>query len=193
MQYKVVGILGRRGSCKSLLAVVYLYQYYKLGKTIYSNIWLNFPYKKFTLDMLSTMPDELRNSVILIDEVQKWADAYRFFAKDSIALSNFVTQIRKLKVTLIITTQFARHTIVRLRDQFDNIIIMERASENDGIAFGTVLDATMPEGDDFVSDFYFDGRSYFDMYDTNEIVYGRDEALVKKTLLKPLTKTAIIK
>jgi hypothetical protein len=103
--------------------------------------------------------------------VQIWADAYKFFSKDSVALSTLATQLRKLKVTLIITLQDLRDTIIRLRRQVDYIFQMERASKIDGIAICTVLDATANEGRDFVKQFLFDGRYLFGQYDTNEIVY----------------------
>ncbi len=167
---KVIAINGRRGTCKTLLAVHYVHGYYLQGRTVYSNIWLNFDYKPLTVEMIRELPDELKGSVVLIDEVQAWADAYKFFDKDSMALSTLATQLRKLKVTLIITCQDLRDTIIRLRRQVDYIIRMERASKIDGIAYATVLDATAAEGRDFVKQFLFDGRKYFDMYDTEEVV-----------------------
>lgn len=169
-QEKVIAIVGKRGSCKSLLAVYYMKGYYDIGRTIYSNIWLSFDFKPLTMDMIRELPDELKGSVILIDEVDKWADAYKFFTKDSVALSTLATQLRKLKITLIITLQDLRDTIIRLRRQVDYIVQMERASKIDGIAYATVLDAGAAEGRDFVKQFLFDGRKYFDMYDTNEVV-----------------------
>lgn len=178
---KVYAILGRRGSFKTCFAVRTCYLNQQRGKTIYSNINLNFPHERFTLDMLVTMPPQLQNTIVFIDEIQKWADAYKFFAKDSIALSNFVTQIRKLRVTLIFTTQFLRHTITRLRDQVDIIFIMKRVERGElSIAYVQELDATVFEGEDLILEFFFDGRRYFSMYDTNEIVFGRDEDKAKK-------------
>ena len=169
-QEKVIAITGRRGSCKTLLAVHYCHGYSVAGRKVFSNIWLNFDYTPLTLDMIRELSPELKGSVVLIDEVQMWADAYKFFTKDSVALSTLATQLRKLGVTLIITVQDLRDTIIRLRRQVDFMIKMERASRIDGIAYATVLDATAAEGRDFIKQFIFDGRMYFDMYDTNEAV-----------------------
>lgn len=171
---KIIAILGRRGRGKSLLAVYYTHSYFKLGKTIYSNIWLSFPYKKITLEMLRDLPECLNDSVILLDEIQVWADAYKFFSKSSMSLSKLVTQLRKRNIILIFTTQFMKQTIVRVRDQVDYIVVMQYYNDNNikGISHATVLDGIALPPNDFIGEFIFDGRNYFNMYNTNEIVHG---------------------
>lgn len=168
-EYRIIGIVGRRGAGKTLYAVKLAYDYHLLGKTIYSNIHLAFPYKTITPDMLLKLPTEMNNSVIIIDEVQAWADAYDFLSRHSRALANLAQQLRKRKIHLIFTTQFFRQAVKRLRDQTDYIITMEKYFTS-GTAITTVYDATALEGEDLVVKFVFNGRAYFGMYDTNEVV-----------------------
>lgn len=170
---KVVAMIGRRGAGKTLLSVHYLYQYQKSGRTIYSNIWLSFPYQKLTLTMLKELPEELNNSVIFIDEIHMWADAYKFFSKNSHALSTIATQLRKRNIVFIFTTQFFNQAVKRLRNQVDFIIMLEKYRNEpqfNGWSRVTVLDATAPNGRDYMGEFVFKGTPYFNMYDTNEIV-----------------------
>ncbi|MEM0173574.1 MAG: ATP-binding protein [Sulfolobaceae archaeon] len=171
---KIVALLGRRGVGKSNHAISFLYYYYQQGRTIYSNIWLSFPYKKLELEMIKTLPEELNDSVIFIDEIHMWADAYKFFSKNSRSLSTLATQLRKRNITLIFTTQFLTQTVKRLRDQVDYLLLLEKYKPYDpsynGWAKVVVLDATAPSGRDYLDEYIFDGRAYFNMYNTNEIV-----------------------
>lgn len=172
IRYKITGILGRRGAGKTLYAVYLLYQYYQQGYKIYSNIKLHFPYHELTLDMLSTLPKELNGSIIFTDEIQMWADAYNFLSKDSKAITTMATQLRKRKCQWIFTTQFFKQAVLRLRNQTDYLITMERY-QVDGKSKAIVYDPTAWEGEDEIGRFTFDGRKYFDLYDTNEVVLGR--------------------
>jgi len=184
-RYNVIGIIGNRGDGKTNLAVKFLYDYYTMGRPIIANIWLApeyFDYIKLTLDMLLKLPESINHAVILIDELQKWADAYKFFSKDSLALSTLFTQLRKRKLTVIYTTQDFSTIAKRLRGQTDYIVEMKHlnAWDNkgnyvDGFSKATVHDARELEGRSLLLQFQHDGRPYFDMYDTNEVVLGREE------------------
>ena len=60
-------VIGRQGSGKTLFLVKKAYDYYLEGKTIYSNIKLNFPFKPISLrDIIDC---KLRNAVVILDEV----------------------------------------------------------------------------------------------------------------------------
>lgn len=171
---KIVALLGRRGAGKTLHATYFLNQYQKMGRPIYSNIWLAFEYKKLELEMIRTLPDELNNAIVFIDEIHMWADAYKFFSRNSRSLSTLATQLRKRGITLIFTTQFLTQTVKRLRDQVDYLLLLEKYRPFDpkfnGWSKVMVLDATAPAGKDFIDEYIFNGQPYFDMYNTNEIV-----------------------
>lgn len=166
---KIVAILGRRGAGKTLLGVHYCKAYQLMGRVIYSNIWLDFPHEKLYLKDIEELPDKLNNSIVFIDEIQMWADAYNFLSKGSRAIATIATQLRKRNITFIFTTQFLKQSVVRLRDQVDYTLLLSKYKV-DGVANVEVLDATAPAGEDFIGEFIFDGRRYFNMYNTNEVV-----------------------
>ena len=171
---KIVALLGRRGAGKTLHSMYFLKYYAEQGRPIYSNIHLSIPYKKLHLEMIRTLPDELNNAIVFIDEIHMWADAYKFFSRNSRSLSTLATQLRKRNITLIFTTQFLTQTVKRLRDQVDYLLLLEKYRPFDpkfnGWSKVMVLDATAPVGKDFIDEYIFNGTQYFDMYDTNEIV-----------------------
>lgn len=171
----VLGIIGRRGSGKTLLAVAYLYDFYKnKGKKIYSNIRLGFPYTPLTEEDIATLPPEMHGSVVLIDEIQAWYHAYNFLSKGARNLSTLLSQLRKRDITLIYTTQFYNYATKPTRQQTDYVITMESiAGMPKGVAKATIFDPKEFAGYDIIQEFQFDGRPYFNLYDTTEVVISK--------------------
>lgn len=174
MQYPITAILGDRGAGKTCLMTFLAYAYYKEGKTIFTNYELyEIPHKRITLVEMKQLPDYLRNSVVLIDELHIWADAYEFMGKSAKALAKFGTQLRKRKVDFFYTTQIFTQVPKRLRDQTNYHIIM-RNTKTIGVFKAIVIDR-FNASQKVVNSFEFDGKPFFNKYDTDEVIDVEDE------------------
>jgi len=107
--------------------------------------------------------------VVLLDEIQIGADSYEIFKPSTKQITKFATQLRKRRITLFYATQDFKMAAKRLRGQTDYIIKFERTSI-DGVANLQVFDMGLPILDQCIKTFIFDGRPYFDHYDTDEII-----------------------
>ena len=86
--------LGNQGSGKTLYAVAQAYKAYKEGKTIYSNVKLNFPYK--TLNYNDIINCNYSNAVLIIDEIHQLLPARNSLSKSSRKIcDSFLSMVRK--------------------------------------------------------------------------------------------------
>lgn len=174
MQYPINAIIGDRGAGKTCFMTALAEAYYNEGKSIFTNYKLfNIPHKRITLQEMLTLPDYLNNSVVLIDEIHIWADAYDFLGKPARALASFATQLRKRQVTWYYTTQVFTQVPKRIRQQ-TNYFIMAQAMKKKGIFEIQILEKSTYH---LINKLKFDGTPYFDKYDTNEVItIGEEEA-----------------
>lgn len=180
-------ILGRQGSGKTLFLVYKAYQAYRHGKTVYSNVALNFPYKK--LDYQEIVDCKLRNAVVIIDEVHQLLPARRSMSKVNIRICDgFLSMIRKAGLEVYGTTQTLRKVDIRFREEADYIYSCDKYAYmfNDNgekkwvhITHNQNLGARIPikikmECVETFSDrmikFQFLGNPLFKLYDTNQII-----------------------
>lgn len=202
IEYKAMAIVGKRGSGKTMYAVHKCKQYYDNGGVIYSNTNLYFgkerlvikeeyspdeieAFKKKRLRPLTrrhvdTIPEELQGACILIDEIQAWADSYKFYTSEAINLSNLMTQMRKRKLFVIITTTHLDQAAKRIRQQMDYICYAEKVYLPEKQKLGinpdnivSAIDITLanerPEFS-FLKRVYFNGEYIKNMYETNMII-----------------------
>jgi len=169
-------IVGDKGACKTLM-MTYLAEYhYKYeNRNIYSNYKLNnIPYKPFTYDMLKELPEDMRNGIILMDEIQQGSDAYEFLSKKSKAITTLATQLRKRNLTIYMTTQRFEQIAKRLRNLTDFIYALspyyDKGHLIKGIAYVEQYDRADPFNDIPVRKFIFDGREWFGHYDSHEVI-----------------------
>ena len=177
MDYPIFAILGRRGSGKTLHMTYLATQYINEGFKVVSNVAFKgfkyhyIEYEQLIYDLLSMddFPDYLREAVLFFDELQLVADSYNFNSKETRALTKLVTQIRKLKSTMYWSTQVFTMVTKRVRDQ-TNFITQVLPSTTKGVSKVTVYDYMGHENGLKVKQFLFDGRPYFNKYDTNHII-----------------------
>ncbi len=118
-------VVGRQGSGKTLYMVYRAYQHYKEGLEVYSNIHLNFPYKK--LDYNKIVNCEYKDAVIIIDEAQLLLSARRSMSKVSIAICDgFLSMARKNNLKIYLSTQYPFKVDIRIREEKDYIFFCER-------------------------------------------------------------------
>lgn len=181
----IIAFIGGIGSGKTLSMTRYALEEYKRGKTIFTNYRLEFPKdrlygKVVKLDMkffedYTQSKFELINSVILIDEAHVFFDSRNAMLKKNKIFSKFVTQSRKRSVDLLYTTQDISPEIfklsgqveLRLRKLTDYIIFCEKYKEKNIVFIKQhVYDSALYER--YADIFY--GQSFYQYYDTNEIV-----------------------
>jgi hypothetical protein len=168
--YPITALIGRRGSGKTLFMTKLAEEYASDGFTIYANYHLTkTPYRPLSFKQLAELPDYLYDAVVLLDEIQIGADSYEIFKPSTKQITKFATQLRKRRITLFYATQDFKMAAKRLRGQTDYIIKFERTSI-DGVANLQVFDMGLPILDQCIKTFIFDGRPYFDHYDTDEII-----------------------
>jgi hypothetical protein len=113
-------LLGRRGSGKSAGMAWYARSAFEAGKPVF--FWpegfLRFG-TSFDMRDLVSLSDSLDGGLILIDEAHTVMDARRSMSFVSFALSHFITQLRKRKASLLMTTQYGNTLDRRLQDQVD--------------------------------------------------------------------------
>lgn len=179
---------GRTGAGKTNLAVYMVTTLKRITKqNVYSNIWLSYKYRKLTKDMIKTLPPELNNCIMLIDEIHMWGgDSYKFLSKQSEELTLLFTQLRKRKITLIYTVQHYTGMIaVRLRKNTDMLFHCTEASNLTAsmLPYNKKGETLVTSGvevhfiDEFTGEpleaihvFLFDGKPFWKYYDTDEIV-----------------------
>lgn len=177
-------ILGRQGGGKTLLAVAKAYEQYLAGKTIYSNVHLNFPYKK--LKYKDIIDCKLEDGVVLIDEIHLLLPARNSMSKTSrLICDGFLSMVRKKGLVIYGTTQTARKVDVRFRDEADFIYYVKKFGYSyhlkqwSEIMHNQDLPKSVPlmiQADIFESfseqwaTLSIMGNQYYDMYDTRQII-----------------------
>lgn len=138
----------------------------KAGYKVIANYELTFPYIHMELEEIVKLPDELRDAVVLIDEVQEAADNREWFKGSNKSMATFAKQLRKRNVIMFATTQIVKEVDIRLRRQIDNIVFSTPI--HDGKFYIEVYEYKGNQTK--VKEFIFDGKPYFDMYKTDEII-----------------------
>jgi len=113
-------LLGRRGSGKSLAAACYAKSTYDLGNPVFywPKGFLTFG-EPFEMNELVRLDTKISGGLIVIDEAHTAMDSRRAMTFANFALMSFITQLRKRKASLIMTTQFGNTLDKRLGDQVD--------------------------------------------------------------------------
>lgn len=120
MGSKIVMYKGRRGCGKTLTMIKDGYNYYKKGWNVLRNFHASFGMYISEEDILELDKNsDIRNCVIMIDEIQIFFDARRSMRKQNLNFSNFVQQIRKRNIVLLATTQYANSVDLRFRQHVD--------------------------------------------------------------------------
>lgn len=167
-EYPIVCILGRRGAGKSLFGVKLADDYHKAGITIFSNYHITIPHHPIDFNELASFPDYLHDCVILMDEMHIGSDAYDFWKQRVKNITDFITQIRKRRITLYYMTQVWKQVAKRLRDQTDYIFQCSNLMNDRYIV--EIFDRYQSPPDDYITSIIYDGSKYYKMFDTNQLI-----------------------
>lgn len=175
-------IIGRQGSGKTLFLVKKAYEYYLEGKTIYSNIKLNFPFKQIDYDDIVNC--RLKNSVVILDEIHLLLSARNSMSKMSrLICDGFLSMVRKMGLTILASTQTERKVDVRFREEKDFLIacnkyvytnkkwteVLHSQNLNKKIPIMICMDIREEFSMKWIT-MSFLGNKFFDLYDTTEVV-----------------------
>lgn len=179
----IVIITGGLGSGKTCLLTRYGKIAHSDGKLLYSNYHLAYmKYKKLDIvDMYFNEP-ELKNVMILADEIYTFMDCRMSTNKRNILQSYFIAQTRKRNTDLYYTAQFSQFTDLRLTAfidiwiQMKNIWVMiDGKKQKHPYLFVATFHDYRDEDDIKIFSKQFDGRSHFKDYNTDEEIYPHDE------------------
>lgn len=180
----IVGIIGKRGCGKTLTMAKTVIDMLKKGKTIYTNFHLNKKYidkkyhKKIHLldnEFFKNYKDfKLYNCALFIDEIYVYIDSRTSSSKRNRLWSYFINQTRKRDVDLYYTTQFFRQVELRLRENTEIFIYPQIIKQDTTTIVSDVIysyENTLKR----IGVERFVGNDYFNVYDTDEIIFFEDD------------------
>ena len=186
MKPGINAVVGDFGSGKTLF-LTYLASAYQGKRKVFANFTLfGLDYVPMAIEDVAKFPDEVRDGIILWDEGHIGLSAYSFFKKDTQNAVVFLSQVRKRNLIVFWSTQIFKKGVVGLRDHSRYMFTCE-ALEPPGCSRIRVFDSY--QEDQFVNEFVFDGRQFFDKYDTNEIILPKaDQPKEKQKKSKKVSK-----
>src|SRR5690606_31377016 len=127
--------------------------------------------KKGAIDILEKLDEDknyFNNSILCLDEIHIYLDAYDYFKKNNRRMQVFFSQLRKRNILLLSTSQDIMNVDIRIRRQTRNFFEMLQIS-NDIFEVTTykMLDVYYPT---MMSKYRVMLSDYFKYYDTNEII-----------------------
>ncbi len=195
-------ITGYMGSGKSLYAVRWIYRNRKKFKTLVSNAPLDIPFENTIVDAdpLYSVRYAVPPIVLFIDEAHLLMDSRRSMSKRNVRWTHLITLIRKLNVTVVMTTQSLPQVDIRLQ------FFIKTYIEAQGLKWLVTEDGELQPFfvyDHYRIDFnpwsgervrfflhtepvwYYNAAKYFSIYDTNYIPEFPAETNDEVPVIKP--------
>ena len=180
--YSVNAVIGEFGTGKTNLLTA-IAKVNDGKRRIFANFTLyEMEFDPIDIDDLAEFPEWVHDCVILLDEGHVGANIYDVFEERIHDFAEFITQIRKRKVFIFFTTQFFDRVAKPLRIYTKYIFLME-PTQYEGVSYVSLLDKNNPERPIY-SNKIFDGRPYWNYYDTTEIIHRKKK---QEKTQKPLT------
>lgn len=173
-----IGLIGDMGSGKTCFATAILKMSHDLGRPVGANYKLNFDYSLMSFEEIQGFPARFHDMDFVADELGTGADSYDFMSEQAKNIGKLVTQIRKRKCRVYYTVQRFNFIARRLRQMTDGFIMFKDLDADldhlakDFVCAGLFelefldadLNRTRPNE-------IFDGKPYWNLYDTNEIIW----------------------
>ena len=179
----IVLITGGLGSGKTCMLTRYAKMGFSEGKKLYANYHLtHMPYGTLDIvDMYLNEP-ELKDIMILGDEIYTFMDCRLSGSQRNRLQSYFIAQTRKINADLYGTAQFSQFNDLRLTAFLDvwikmeNIWIMKNGKKvKHPYYFLATFHDYRNENDINIFTKIFDGRTHFSDYDTSQRIYPHDD------------------
>lgn len=132
----VVGIVGLKGSGKTLILTLLLYIEFLNGRKVYTNYEVFFPHELLDINKLIKLDESLKDSAIGISEMHMICDARKHTRTQNIQMSYFILQSRHRSVNVYYDTQMERQIDIRIVENTDIKIVCDNLyvdSDNDGL------------------------------------------------------------
>ncbi|MFW6130936.1 MAG: zonular occludens toxin domain-containing protein [Atribacterota bacterium] len=168
---------GARGRGKTLTMTKDALKYYNNGWRVYSNME-GLPFATYISPediMKIDKNSDLRDCVLVVDEVQVLFDSRASMRKENRGFSYFIQQIRKRGLIFLATTQFAGTVDLRFRQHVD-IIAVPNFNKYYKVCEVEYIDITSQEDLEFLmtepksKKVLFDARPIFNLYNTKELI-----------------------
>lgn len=172
-----IGVIGDMGSGKTNFVTAIMKRSHDAGREIVANYKLTFPSTLMSFETLATLPPEIINKDVAMDELGTGADSYDFFDSQPRKLGKLVTQLRKRKCRVWYTVQRFSFITKRMRIMTDGFVLSEDMDrEQNHLATGFICQGFFKLSfytNDFVlvNSEIFDGRPYRNLYNTDEIIW----------------------
>lgn len=166
---------GARGKGKTLTMVKDAYKYYLNGFRVLANFKIKFGEYISKEELLSLNKDsDLKNCVLVLDELQLIIDSRNFGNKYNKDFSYFIQQIRKRNIHILGTTQYSNTVELRFRQHID-IVCYPNYDKDNMFCRCYYFDISLLENDleeikITPSMVTFNASQIFPLYDTNEML-----------------------
>lgn len=123
---------GARGQGKTLTMTKDALKYHRAGWKVYTNLEET-EFENVTSEFIFSLSgdSELRNCVLVIDEIELFFDSRDWKKTEARFFSRFLQQIRKRNVLILCTAQFTNLIDVRLRQQIDSLCICSYCKQDE--------------------------------------------------------------
>jgi len=175
-------VTGNKGGGKTCFATSMAKLAFDKGRNVFSNYHLAFDYSPINVSKMIENPDSVRDAVILIDEAHITLDSRRAGSGKNIMFSYLMTQSRKRRISLILTTQQASAVDVRIRRNMDELYLCEAMKASKGVvrratthevehANVDLILVTMTDyGQLIQKKMLWNPKSTFELYDSDEFI-----------------------
>lgn len=128
----LTGVMGKMGAGKTLSQTILgIFLHLQTKAPIFTNYTLKgVPYTR--ISSLSELW-QINNGIVLLDEL--WLSMDSRMWKDNVAVTRFINQTRKKRITLFYTTQHIRQVELRTRNATDVLIYCEKKPEGHWLYF----------------------------------------------------------
>lgn len=173
----ILCIIGDFGTGKSLLSTYYAKKFSENypDRNIFANYTLkNIPnFTEYNFGIFKDMkniPNWLCNGLLIIDEIYLGADAYKFMQSDVNNIWEFIMQIRKKNLELIMCTPRLKFIAVRIRDITNYIIALEEMKIEGVITGHTYYINHVTNETKKIRKFQYNLKNYFSYYDSKQLI-----------------------
>lgn len=157
---------------KTLGMTTRLYRAHLAGKQVYSNYWLNFPFRRVDAGILKDMATdeiELANCALGVDEVHIVIDPRTSMTARTRTISYLLTQTGKRNVDFHYTTQHERQIEIRLWNNSEYLVYAKKL--RDGVFYYRVVYGPSGHAPGRLKGrFILHGKQFYNLYDTAEII-----------------------
>jgi len=172
----IIGVIGDRGSGKTLFMTYEAFNQYRKGKQIYSNYKLSFPLLPNTKKpklipndfFLDFEKYNLKNVCMFIDEIYIYIDSRSSGSNKNKLMSYFFNQTRKTGVDLYYSTQFFSQVDKRLRFNTERFILPKCHKDKNKNMFIAVEICNRDLK--LLKKWVIKAKVIFNLYDTDEII-----------------------